>query len=372
MAADRGLRGIVAGKSSLSLVDGLEGRLIYRGYDILDLAVHSTFEETVYLMWHERLPKRRELEDFKKALVQERQLSEEQLRLLSTFPKDALPMEVLRTMVSHMALFDPDRGDNSPEANLRKGTRLVATFPAFAGAFHRIRNGEEFLPSSPEMDHAASFLHMLHGKEPTPEAARSLDICLLLHVDHEFNASTFSARVTAATLSDLYSAIVSAIGTLKGPLHGGANENAMRMLRKIGELSKAEDYVVQALGRKERIPGFGHPVYKTMDPRATILKDMSKRVCEGIGEPKWYEMSALIQEIMMREKGLYPNVDFYSATTLYALGIPLDLFSTFFACGRVPGWIGHVMEQYSDNRLIRPLSEYIGSKDLKYVPIDER
>ncbi|MFQ5838855.1 MAG: citrate/2-methylcitrate synthase [Thermoplasmata archaeon] len=372
MAMSAGLRGIVAGTSSLSFVDGLKGRLIYRGYDITDLARHSTFEETVYLLWNGGLPKREELRAFRESLAKERGLSKEQLNLLSTFPDDTPPMDVLRTMVSHMALWDPDKEDNSPEANMRKALRLVAKFPVFVAAFHRLRSGEDIATPREDMDHATNFLYMLRGEEPTPEEARALDIALLLHIDHEFNASTFSARVTASTLSDLFSAITSAIGTLKGPLHGGANQNVMRMLRQIGELSKAEEYVVQALERKERIPGFGHPVYKTMDPRAAILKEMSKRLCQRIGEPKWYEMSALIQDVMMREKGLYPNVDFYSATTYYALGIPADLFTPLFACSRVSGWAAHVMEQYADNRIIRPIAEYVGPKDLVYISLDNR
>lgn len=372
MASQRGLRGIVAGNSSMSLVDGEKGRLLYRGYDILDLAEHSTFEEVVFLMWRGRLPKKAELADFEAALARERTLSKEQMELLAAFPRKALPMEVLRTMVSHMASFDPDGADNSMPANERKGIRLVARFPVFTSAFHRLRNGLDFVPPREGMDHASAFLRMLHGKEPTKEEARALDVALLLHVDHEFNASTFAARVTAATLSDLYSAIVSALGALKGPLHGGANENAIRMIRRIGDPSKTEKYVLEALGKKERIPGFGHPVYRTMDPRATIMKEMSERLTRRMGEPQLYEISTIIQDVMMREKKLWPNVDFYSSSTLYALGIPIDMFTPFFACGRVPGWIGHVMEQYGDNRLIRPIANYVGPMDLEYVPIGER
>lgn len=370
--ASRGLRGIVAGKSSLSLVDGKEGKLLYRGYDIVDLARESTFEEVVYLMWYGKLPKRRELDSLEAELARERSLTRPQIDLISTFPKDALPMEVLRTLVSYLSSADPDRGDWSGEANLRKGVRILSKMPAIVAVFHKARNGERFVPAKEGLNTAAAFLQMLHGEEPSSEVARGMDICFVLHVDHEFNASTFSARVTAATLSDLYAAIVSAIGTLQGPLHGGANENVMRMLRKIREVSKAEQYVLEALGRRERIPGFGHPVYKTMDPRATILKEISKRLGEGIGEPQWYEISNRIQEVMMRERKLYPNVDFYSASTLHALGVPADLFSTFFACSRVAGWIGHVLEQYADNRLIRPLAEYIGPKGLRYTPMDQR
>jgi citrate synthase len=372
MAGQRGLRGVVAGRSSLSLVDGKEGRLLYRGYDIRDLAQHSTFEETVYLLWHGRLPGAEELQAFRTDLERERRLSKEQMGLLSTFPEDALPMEVLRTMVSHMAVFDKDREDRSREVNLRRGVRLLAAFPAIVAAFHRQRRGEKAVLPEDGMDHATGFLYMLRGEEPSREEARALDVTLILHVDHEFNASTFAARVAAATLSDMYSAIVSAISTLKGPLHGGANQNVMRMLRDIDDPSMAEEYVVQALTRRERIPGFGHPVYRTMDPRAAILKEMSERLCDKIREPKWYEMSALIEEAMMREKGLHPNVDFYSASVLYALGVPTDLYTTFFACSRVSGWIAHVMEQYADNRLIRPISEYVGPRDLRYVPVEER
>lgn len=372
MAPERGLRGTVAGNTALSLVDGEQGRLLYRGYDIRDLAEHSTYEEVTYLLWHGNLPRRDELQAFDEALRSERGLTKEQLDLLSTFPKDTHPMTVLRTMVSYLAASDPDGEDNSPEANERKGIRLVARFPSIIGAFHRMRNGQDAVLPKPEMNTAAAFLTMLHGEAPTAEEARALDIALLLHVDHEFNASTFSARVTAATLSDLYSAIVSALGALKGPLHGGANQNAIQMLLKIGTPDKAEAYLRAALDRKERIPGFGHPVYRTMDPRAAIMKGMSRTLTAKMGEPQVYETSVRVEELMMELKGLNPNVDFYSASVLYALGMPIDLFTPFFATGRVPGWIGHVMEQYGDNRLIRPLSKYVGERDLKYVPLEQR
>ncbi|MFQ5987167.1 MAG: citrate/2-methylcitrate synthase [Thermoplasmata archaeon] len=367
-----GLAGVIAGTTELSFIDGQEGLLVYRGYDIRDLARESTYEETVYLLWNGRLPTKAELEDFSKGLAAARRLTAEQLDVLASFSKEALPMEVLRAMVAHQALTDPDREDVSPEATRRLGIRLLGTFPLFVGAFHRLRQGKEYRAPPDGSSHAASFLHALHGEAPSEEQARVMDVALILHADHGFNASTFSARVTASTLADLSSAVVTALSTLSGPLHGAANRDAMNLRLKIGDAAKAEAYVLEALARKEKIPGFGHRVYKTMDPRAAILKGYAESLGKAAGQEKWHEMSYIMEDAMMREKGLNPNVDFYSATTYYAMGLPVDIFTPIFAVSRVAGWVAHAMEQYGDNRIIRPKAEYTGPKGLRYTPLDQR
>lgn len=368
----KGLAGVTAGNTSLSFIDGEKGQLVYRGYDVRDLAAHSTFEETVYLLWYDRLPTKAQLADFRDQLVQDRTLSPEQLDLLAAFPQDAKPMEVLRALVAHMAPFDPEPDDNSPAATRRKGIRLLAAFPLFVAAFHRLRSGEAVVPPKPELDHAANFLYVLRGEAPPEDEARILDVALLLHADHGFNASTFAARVAASTLADLYSATTSALSTLSGALHGGANQNAMRMLLTIGSPEKTVDHVRGMLERKERVPGFGHRVYRTLDPRADILKGAARQLGEKRGEPQWTEIQQRIEDFLKAEKGLNANVDFYSATTYHNLGIPRDLFTPLFAISRISGWVAHVLEQYADNRLIRPRAEYVGRKDLTYVPLEER
>jgi len=367
-----GLKGVVIGKSEICFIDGKRGKLIYRGYDIHDLVKHSNFEEVVYLLWYGKLPTKKNFDDLYKSLVTNRALSKEAISLLKSFPKKATPMEVLRTAISTLSLTDHSADDTSFEANVKKGINLTAKTATIIAAFDRMRNGKEPIEPSPNLNHAANFLYMLTGKVPDEMISRFFDICLILHADHELNASTFAARVTSSTLSDLYSAITSAVGTLKGPLHGGANIEVMKMLIDMGTVDKTKDYVRTRLAERKRIMGFGHRVYKTEDPRATHLRRMSKEMGEKTGMTKWYEMSRVIEDLMLNEKGMYPNVDFYSASAYYTMGIPIDLYTPIFALSRVSGWIAHVLEQYSNNTLIRPIAEYVGPNDLTYVPIDKR
>ena len=367
-----GLKGVVIGKSEICFIDGKRGKLIYRGYDIHDLVKHSNFEEVVYLLWYGKLPTKKNFDDLYKSLVINRHLSKEAISLLKSFPKKATPMEVLRTAISTLSLTDHSADDTSFEANVKKGINLTAKTATIIAAFDRMRNGKEPIEPSPNLNHAANFLYMLTGKVPDEMISRFFDICLILHADHELNASTFAARVTSSTLSDLYSAITSAVGTLKGPLHGGANIEVMKMLIDMGTVDKTKDYVRTRLAERKRIMGFGHRVYKTEDPRATHLRRMSKEMGEKTGLTKWYEMSRVIEDLMLNEKGMYPNVDFYSASAYYTMGIPIDLYTPIFALSRVSGWIAHVLEQYSNNTLIRPIAEYVGPNDLTYVPIDKR
>jgi citrate synthase len=370
--AKAGLEGIVAAQSRISDVNGEEGELIYSGYDIHDLAEHSTFEEVVYLLWKGELPTRAALNELKQQLNAEAGLPAGIVDFIGAIPKSAGPMDMLRTVTSALSFFDPDSGDMSDEANQRRAIRLTARFPTIVTTFQRVRNGQKAIEPRKELSIAGNFLFTLRGELPDEVATRTMDVALILHADHELNASTFAARVTAATLSDMYSAIVSAIGTLKGPLHGGANEGVIKNLLEIGSADRVEPWLKQALAQKKKIMGFGHRVYRTEDPRATHLREMSRQLGERTGEKKWYEMSRKMEEVMMREKHLNPNVDFYSATTYYALGIPTDLFTPIFACSRISGWTAHVLEQYRNNRLIRPRAEYVGPRGLKYVPIEER
>jgi len=367
-----GLEGIVAAHSRICLVDGVEGRMLYEGYDIHDLADHASFEEVAYLLWYGDLPTRSQLDALNRELRGARPLPEPVMAIIKGVPKDALPMDVLRTAVSALGVYDPDARDNGQPANVRKSVRLTAQIATIVAAIDRTRNGKPPVAPDPELGHAADFLYMLRGERPDATATRAVDIALILHADHELNASTFSARVTAATLADMHSAITSAIGTLKGPLHGGANEAVMRLLLKIGDVSNAVPTVKQMLANKEKIMGFGHRVYKTEDPRATHLRKMSEELCRQTGQLKWYEMSREIEKYMLAEKHLHCNVDFYSATCYYALGIPIDLFTPVFAVSRISGWSAHVLEQFADNRLIRPRAEYVGPLNRTYVPIDQR
>ena len=371
-AGGAGLRGVVAASSSIGDVNGEQGILIYQGYNIHDLAEHSTFEETVYLLWHGRLPARAELDAFKGDIGAHYELPPQVIELIRQFPREAEPMDMLRTAVSALDFYDRECCDISREGALRTATRLTAQFPVIVAAIERIRNGQDPIPAKPELDIATNFLYMLKGEMPSEREARIFDICLILHADHELNASTFTARVVAGTLADIYGAVTAAIAALSGPLHGGANTNVMKMLLEIGEVGKAEDFVRGALAQKKKIMGIGHAVYKTEDPRATHLRKFSKEVGESKGETRWYEISRKIEEVIHREKGMYPNVDFYSASTYYMMGIPLELYTPIFAVSRISGWTGHVLEQYANNKLIRPRAEYIGPRDLKYVPIDER
>jgi len=368
----QGLEGVVVLESKICFVDGLEGRLLYEGYNIHDLAEHATFEEVAYLLWHGDLPTRDQLDRLNLDLAAARALPEPVMALMKAFPTDALPMDVLRTAVSALGVYDPDSRDNSAEANLRKSVRLTAQIGTVVAAAERLRTGKPPVAPDRDLSHAANFLYMLWGKKADADSVRALDIALVLHADHELNASTFAARVTAATLADMHSAITSAIGTLKGPLHGGANENVMRLLLKAGQPANAIPTVEAMLAAKQKVPGFGHRVYKTEDPRATHLRRMSEVLTRQHGMPQYYEMSRAIEQYMLKEKRIYANVDFYSATVYYALGIPIDLFTPVFAVSRISGWSAHVLEQYADNRLIRPRAEYVGPRNRVFVPIDQR
>src|SRR6266481_6773127 len=368
----KGLEGIAVAQTRIGDVRGDIGQLIYYGYDINELAGNVCFEEVIHLLWEGRLPNRKELEQLEDELIAARPLPKAIVDLLHLVPKDAPPMHVIRTAVSMLGALDPEADLNTPEANRRKALQLVAQLPVIIAKFHRIRSGKETVPPSPKLNSAANFLYMLNGEPPSDEAAATMDMAFVLHAEHAFNASTFSARVTIATLSDMYSAITSAIGTLKGPLHGGANEGVIHMLLEIGSLDNVDAYVEDCLAQKKKIMGIGHRVYKTLDPRAPHLRRMAQILSAKLGDPKWIQMSERIAEIMLTQKNLHANVDFYSATVYYSLGIPTDLFTPIFAIARTSGWTAHVLEQLADNRLIRPLSEYTGPEGLKVVPIDQR
>jgi citrate synthase len=368
-----GLQDIVAATSSICFIDGDKGVLSYRGIDIHDLAEKSNFEEICYLLWFGKLPRRAELNQLTEDLTKSRAVPQEVFALMRSFPSDANPMDVMRTAVSALALYDPDRQVSSSEANLRKAYRLTGQIAGIVAATERIRQKQDLVPPDALLNHAANFIYMLTGKKPSATAARAMDVALILHADHELNASTFAGRVTAATLSDVHSAVTSAIGALKGPLHGGANIDVMRMLFEIGEVSKVENWLKDALTSKKKISGFGHRVYHTEDPRATHLRAMSKELCESSGNSKWFEMSRLIEETMKREKKINANVDFYSATVYYTLGIAVDLFTPIFAVSRISGWTAHILEQLGNNRLIRPRAEYLGPQyPAPYIPMTER
>ncbi|MGH9840556.1 MAG: citrate synthase [Blastocatellia bacterium] len=372
-----GLRDVVAAPSSICFIDGEAGVLVYSGYNIHELAENSTFEEVIFLLWNGRLPKKSELHELDAALDANRKVPAELTAMMKSFPKDAIPMDSLRTSVSALAFYDPDKGDNSPEARKRKAIRLTAQFGTIVAAIDRIRKGLEPLEPKSEISHAANFLWMLNGKDPSDVETKALDIALILHADHEFNASTFAARVTAGTLADVYAAITSAIGALSGPLHGGANEQVMKMLLEIGSLDKVDAYVADKFAKGEKFMGIGHAVYQTEDPRATHLRRMSEATGKRQGDTKWFDMSKRIEDLVVAEmdrkgKKIRANVDFYSASTYYMLGIPVDLYTPIFAVSRVSGWTAHVLEQLGNNKLIRPRSEYLGGMDLKYVPIDQR
>ncbi|BDI32321.1 citrate synthase 2 [Capsulimonas corticalis] len=373
-----GLEDVVAGKSAICDVNGKDGKLIYSGYDIHDLAQHTTFEEVVYLLWNGRLPNRDELTELNAQLDANRAIPAEALELIKRFPKTATPMDALRTAVSLLGFYDPDHGDESIEANRRKAIRVTAQIGTIVAALDRLRKGEEPLEPKAGLGTAGNFLYLLSGVEPNATATKALDVALVLHADHELNASTFAARVTVATLTDLYSGVTSAVGTLAGPLHGGANINVMHLLEKIGTPDKAEAVVSGMLAEGKKIPGIGHRVYRALDPRAVSLREMSKQLAEATGETKWFEMSEKVQEAAdaaLAAKGkttLKANVDFYSASVYHVLGIPTDLFTPVFAVSRIAGWTAHILEQYGNNRLIRPRAIYIGPRDLTVVPIDQR
>ena len=370
-----GLEDTVATSSAICYLDGDRGVLAYCGYDIHDLARHATFEEVCYLLWHRRLPTRAELGDLQSQLAAARELPEPVMRLMRSLPKGD-GMDALRTLTSLLGHYDPDAGDQSPQANYRKAVRLTAQLGTLVATLGRVNAGGGSLAPDQVLGHAANFLYMLTGERPSALATRAFDVALILHADHELNASTFAARVAAATLTDIHSTVVGAIGALKGPLHGGANADVMRLLLEIGPtapLERAEEVVRGKLARKEKIPGFGHRVYHTEDPRATHLRQMSRDLGQRAGQPIWFEMSQRIEALVKTEKKLNPNVDFYSASTYYVLGIPIDLFTPIFAVSRVSGWTAHVLEQYSNNRLIRPRAEYTGPEyPQRYVSVDAR
>ena len=368
----KGLEGVVAATTRLSDVRGDVGQLIYCGYDINELAGKVTFEEVVHLLHHDHLPNRQELDELKGLLAAKRELPKGVVSIITAFPKDAPPMHAIRTAVSALGCFDPEADNDSMDENRLKALRLIARIPIITAYFHRHRQGKSLLPPDPSLGEAANFLYLIDGEKPSAEKINTMDMCYVLHADHGMNASTFSARVTIATLSDMYSAITSAIGTLKGPLHGGANEGVIKMLQEIGSLDRVDAYIAEALAQKKKIMGIGHRVYKTLDPRAPHLKRMAQILSAKLGEPKWIQMSERIAELMLKEKNLHANVDFYSATVYYSLGIPTDLFTPIFAIARTAGWTAHVLEQLADNRLIRPQSQYSGPVGLKVVPIEER
>jgi citrate synthase len=377
LTVDKGLANTVAADTRLSFIDGAKGVLEYVGYDIDSLARNTTFEEVTWLLWEGSLPTSAQLESLERELRDEYSIDPRVLDLLRTIPRTAAPMDALRTLVSALSHFDREADDPSPAANRRKSVRLVAKTPTLIAAFDRFRKGKPIVEPDSSLSVAQNFLWMLTGQRPTDAMSRALDVCLVLHADHGLNASTFAARVTIATQSDLYSAATTAIGTLKGPLHGGANQEVMEMLLEIGALDKTEPYILGKLAGKERIMGFGHRVYKAYDPRATYLKTFAKQVAADTGNLPLYEMSRRIEEIVLaqpniREKGIFPNVDFYSATTYYSLGLDLDLFTCMFAASRMSGWTGHCIEQLSANKLIRPHADYTGPHGLEFVPRNQR
>ncbi len=369
-AIDKGLEGIVACTTKISTIFGTT--LLYRGYTIEDLAANATFEEVVYLLWFGRLPRRGELEEFSEKLHAAMALPPESFGWFHGLPTRVHPMDFLHAVVAGLTLHDPDANILTDEANLRKAIRLTARLATIVAAYHRIRSGQWPLQPIPGQSLAWNFLYMLKGGEPDPTDVRRFDTCLILHADHELNASAFSARVTSSTLSGVYSSIMAAIGTLKGPLHGGANEQVMRMLLTIGSPGRVETYLDAALARKDKVMGFGHRVYKEGDPRARILQAMSKEITHETGRPELYEMSERVEAYMAQEKGLICNVDFWSATVYYSLEIPIDLYTPIFAASRVSGWCAHVLEQYENNRIYRPRGLYAGPTDLRYRPIDDR
>jgi citrate synthase len=369
-----GLEDVVVSPSEICFIDGHKGRLIYRGYDVDDLVAHSTFEEVAYLLWLGHLPSRKELDAHVKALSStgNRKLPTKLLSMLKLLPRKTTPMEALRTGVSALSAFDPDADDNSRDATLRKTLRLTAQMPTLVAAWERIRRGRAPVAPSPKLSLAGNFLYMMSGKKPTELAIKTFDVALILHADHEFNASTFAARVTAATLSDLHSATASGIGALKGPLHGGANEQVMLMVEKIKDPVKAEAWIRKALADKTRISGFGHRVYRVEDPRAKHLRRLALALGQQTGSTANVEILSTIAGVVLAEKHLFPNVDLYSGAAYASMGIPTDQFTPIFAISRVAGWAAHVLEQHGNNRLIRPRSEYTGAIDLKYVPLSDR
>ena len=371
-AATAGLRGVVAAQSAIGDVNGEEGKLIYQGYDIHDLAEHSTFEEVVFLLWHGSLPTQAELDEHTSRIRRNYEAPKEVIDLMKQYPKESDPMDVLRTSVSSLDLYDPKGQGTDRESAVGAAVRITARMGTLAAAWDRIRTGKDVVAPDVNLSIAENFLYMLRGEKPDAEEARMFDIALILHADHELNASTFTTRVVAGTLADMYGSVTAGIAALAGPLHGGANTAVMKMLIEIDDPAKIDAWVDDALAHKKKIMGIGHAVYKTEDPRATWLRKFSKQMAEKKGESKWFDMSQRIEKLMHEKKGMYPNVDFYSASTYYLMGIPLDLYTPIFAVSRISGWTGHILEQYANNKLIRPRAEYIGKRDQKYVPIGDR
>lgn len=374
-AAPKGLEGVVAAETEMSFIDGEKGVLEYVGIAIDDLARHSNFEETVYLLWNKRLPTASELEAFRKELSARYELPEGMKERLTALPKDAQPMHVLRTMVSALSLHDPAPNATDVDAAREKALNILGHTPTLIAYFDRYRKGKELVPPDKSLSFAENFLYMLNGEKPTETMARAFDVCMILHADHGLNNSTFTARVIISTLSDMYSAITGAIGSLRGPLHGGANEGVMKMLNQIPSVDDVPAHIEGMLDRKEKIMGFGHRVYKAYDPRATYLKTLAEQLSKDTGNEELYAKSSAIEKIMeekVASKGIYPNVDFYSATTYHSIGLELDLFTPMFAMSRTAGWAGHVIEQLSENRLYRPKAAYVGPHDVDYTPIDRR
>ena len=368
-----GLEGVFAASTACSFIDGRQGRLVYRGYDIEDLCQHSTYEETAFLLWYGTLPTDAELQRLASEMAAQRELPEPVVEVLRLAPRSADPMDVLRTAVSALGMYDPETRDRTAGATLRKSIRLTSQVPTVVAYADRIQRGLDPVAPDPGLSLAANFLYMLKGQRPDDEVARIFDVCLILHIEHGLNASTFSARVTASTLSDLHSAITSAVGTLKGPLHGGANEGVMAMLQEIGTPEQAHAHVERLLAAHDKVMGFGHRVYRTLDPRAAILRSYSRALGEAMGDSRWYEISeAIVRAMHALKPDIYPNVDFYSASVYYTMGIEIDLFTPVFAISRMAGWTAQLLEQYSDNRIMRPDSAYVGPMDLKYLPIDQR
>ncbi len=371
-AATAGLRGVVAAQSSIGDVNGEEGKLIYQGYDIHDLAENSTFEEVIFLLWNGRLPAQSELDELTERIRANYKVPGEIIAGMKYMPKDADPMDVLRTCVSALDFYDKEGHHTDRERAMHSAVKITGQIGTISAAWDRIRNGKDVVSPDPSLNIAENFLYMLRGEKADPDEARMFDIALILHADHELNASTFTTRVVAGTLADMYGCVTAGIAALAGPLHGGANTAVMKMLIEIDDPSKIDKWLDDALEQKRKIMGIGHAVYKTEDPRATWLRKFSKQMADKKGETKWYDMSQRIEKLMLEKKGMHPNVDFYSASTYYLMGIPLDLFTPIFAVSRISGWTGHILEQYANNKLIRPRAEYIGKRDQKYLPIAER
>lgn len=370
--AAKGLKGVVAADTMICDVDGDLGKLIYRGYNIHDLALHSTFEETAYLLFQGELPTAAQLAEFKATLIKHHELEPPILDFLKTLPKKTPPMTALRSAISMCGVYDELAEDNSPKANFEKSIRLTAEMTAIVAAIRRVADGKEPIPPRKDLSHAANFMYMLNGKSPSKDAEKAMDLILILHAEHGLNASTFAARVIAATLSDLHSAITGAIGALKGPLHGGANTEVLNTLMEIGRVDNVKPWVEATRAKKGKFMGFGHAVYKVEDPRARHLKELSRRLSLETGDPKWYEMSVEMERLIIEAIHKNCNVDFYSASLQHYMGIPGELFTCVFAASRIVGWSAHVLEQLADNKIIRPSSNYIGRAERSYVPMNHR